>query len=137
MTQEKYQIISHTADLQLKFFGNSFKELFENAVYGMFDAIKPHYLSKDLQEFTVEIKASNRELLLVDFLSEALYLSDAHSVAFKKAQIKQLTENDIKATLQGSSISGFDVVEIKAVTYHNLEIVQHNNEWSAQVVFDI
>ena len=134
---KKYEVVAHTADMQLLFFGSNKEELFENAIYGMFHSIQPEYASNTILEHEVNITADNNELLLVDFLSEALYLSDAERIAFKQAKIIELTDTLVKATLFGCTINKFERGEIKAVTYHNLKITYHDNQWMAQVVFDI
>lgn len=85
----------------------------------------------------IKVKATELELLLVDFLSEALYLSDVNNEAYLDLEIHQLTDKNIEATLKGIKINGFDVVEIKAVTYHNLKIELKNDIWQADIVFDI
>ena len=43
----------------------------------------------------------------------------------------------IRATLCGIKVEGFEVVEIKAVTYHELKIKKENDTWQADIVFDI
>lgn len=134
---KNFEILPHTADLKIRIFGNSLKELFENSIYAMFASIEPIYTDGKDIEFNVEIDSINRESLFVDFLSEALYLSDANSVAFKSASISEFSDTHLKAKLVGSSIARFEVVEIKAVTYHDLKIQKVDDSWMAEVVFDI
>src|SRR3990167_4319847 len=109
--KEKYRIVSHTADLQIEVFGDSKEALFKNALFGMFDAIKPRYSSGPTKSFEINVTAGSAELLLVEFLSEALYLSDVHSVAFEKMDIQLLSDIALKATLYGKPCQGFEVVE--------------------------
>lgn len=137
MSNNIYEVVAHTADLQLIIYGATKEELFEHAVQSMFEVLKPRYSTETLIEYTVQVTSADIELLLADFLSEALYLSDAHTLAFKQAKIISLTNTEVKATLFGSKITGFEVVEIKAVTYHDLQVRHENNHWRAQVVFDI
>lgn len=81
--------------------------------------------------------APDIDALLVDFLSEALYLSDVHNQAYFDVAIDQLTDTNIKAVIKGVAITGFDVVEIKAVTYHDLVIKHVDDVWQTDIVFDI
>jgi len=122
--------------------------LFKNAVIAMFQSIKPevkecsydqHGLLQCLSlpiKRPVKVAAATREELLVDFLSQALYLCDVHNEAYFDVNIKQLTDTHIIAVLHGIAVTGFEN-EIKAVTYHNLSIQQKSNEWYATLVFDI
>lgn len=143
-----FEILPHTADIKIRVYGKTKKELFCNALIGMFQAIHPiapecsvendRVVCSSLPELhEVDIKASDEESLLVDFLSEALYLSDVYNQAYFDAIIHECTDTHIAATLCGVNVTGFEVVEIKAVTYHELEIQQHNGVWQADIVFDI
>jgi len=146
--KKKFELIEHTADIQVRVYGNSLEELFEHALIGMFQSIGPHAQGCDVidgylecktldRSHKIDVASTDREALLVDFLSEALYLSDVHDEAYLAAAISDLTDTHIQATIKGVAISGFDVVEVKAVTYHGLVIKQVNGVWQADIVFDI
>lgn len=143
-----FELLPHTADIKLRIYGIDKKSLFKNAVIGMFQAIKPiikdaniehdRIISKTLPiKREVTINSEDQEGLLVDFLSEALYLSDVYNEAYLDADIHTLTETSIHATLYGAPIQGFEVVEIKAVTYHDLTFQQTDDGWHVDIVFDI
>ena len=83
------------------------------------------------------VVANDYDSLLVDFLSEALYLSDVDNEAYLDATVHMMTDQSIKATLHGVPVTGFEVVEIKAVTYHDLHVQKMNGGWRTDIVFDI
>lgn len=143
-----FELLPHTADLKIRAYGTTLKELFSNALKGMFTSIHPitsscSYIQERLvcpslpKEHSIELNAPDLESLLVNFLSEALYLSDLHNEAYLHADIEFLDNNHIKATISGIAIEGFEVVEIKAVTYHDLKIEKANSMWQVDIVFDI
>jgi SHS2 domain-containing protein len=143
-----FEQIPHTADIQIRVYGATKKELFAHALVGMFQVLEPKAPTCSVHDgrivcpslpITREIvlTASDEESLLVDFLSEAVYLSDVHNEAYLDVTIHSLTTTAIKATLHGISIEGFEVVEVKAVTYHNLAIKKINDVWQTDIVFDI
>jgi len=143
-----FELLSHTADIKLRVYGATKKELFRHAVIGMFQSIHPKIVGCHEQngrvicqnlpiKREVHITSSDELALLVDFLSEALYLSDVHDEAHLDAEIHEMRDYALRATLLGAPIQGFDGVEIKAVTYHDLEIKQVDGEWQADIVFDI
>jgi SHS2 domain-containing protein len=145
---QDFELLQHTADIKIRAYGTTCEELFRNALRGMFQSIRPHIeggavrqgacaLQRLPREHTIEVRAPDRESLLVDFLSEALYLSDLHNEAYLDADIHVLTEDYVKATIKGVAISGFEVAEIKAVTYNDLKITRESGVWQADVVFDI
>ena len=144
-----FELIPHTADIQLRVWGKTLPIFFRNAVVGMFQSIGPivHGCTKEQgrlvcpslpisHEVIIE-GAIDFETLLVDFLSEALYLSDVYNEAYLDATIHEVTGNSIRATLHGIKVEGFEVVEIKAVTYHDLHVKQLDGMWQADIVFDI
>lgn len=143
-----FEALEHTADLKIRAYGATLQELFINALKGMFQSIQPKapscmYKNDRLicsalpQKRTVDISSSELDLLLVDFLSEALYLSDTFNEAYLDATIEYFNNQQIKAILMGVHIEGFEVVEIKAVTYHDLTIKNIQGIWQADIVFDI
>jgi len=148
MQTKDFEQLPHTADIKIRVYGDTLSQLFEHALIGMFQSIGPHALGcvqKDgrlvcpelPKEHTIELSAPDKEVLLVDFLSEALYLSDVHNQAYLAATIHNITDTSIKATIYGVEVTGFDVVELKAVTYHGLVIKQVDDVWQADIVFDI
>lgn len=147
MTKE-YEVVPHTADLKIYAYGITLEELFRNALKGMFASVKPvsSHITYNDDELTVHsytsekkvvIHSPERELLLVDFLSEALYLSDIHNEVYLDARFSLFSDTELEATLYGVAITGFEVVEIKAVTYHDLAFEQNDGIWRATIVFDI
>lgn len=142
-----FEQLPHTADLKIRVHGQTLEELFRNALIGMFQTIGPktqncrleheRLVCDNLSEHhTINVSAGDRELLLVDFLSEALYLSDIHNQAYLDAEIHELGDTSIRATLHGINVDGFKI-EIKAVTYHDLFVRQVHGAWRAEVVFDV
>ncbi|MCK5037663.1 MAG: archease [Thermoplasmata archaeon] len=137
MVENRYETIDHTADIAIKAFGSSLSEAFENAAFGMFDIMSDASSISPSKEFEVELEAPDLEQLLVDWLSELLYLSDVEESLFCEFEVK-IRGNKLKGKVRGEKIDlsrhGFNT-EIKAVTYHMLEIDTQNN--TIQVLFDI
>ncbi len=143
-----FESLPHTADIKIRIYGKTLEELFRNAVIGMFQTIGPRVpgcrienervICDTLPEHhDIEIDAHDVVSLLVDFLSEVLYLSDVYDEAYLDAKIHEISDTYIKATIHGVKITGFEVVEIKAVTYHELEIKKVDDMLQADIVFDV
>ena len=137
---KKYTLIDHTADIGIKAYGKSLSEAFENAAKGMFDIITDKSDIDSVGQYDIELSADDLEQLLVDFLSELLYLNSAKSLVFGFFKI----DLDEKQKKLNAKVFGEKFVfskhkigtEIKAVTYHMLEI-KKNKKYSLQVLFDI
>jgi len=137
---KKYDLIDHTADVGIKAYGKTLSEAFENAAKGMFDIITDNSEVESTGQYNIELKASDLEQLLVDFLSELLYLHSVNNIVFGffKLDIDEANKS-LKGTFYGEkfNLSKHKVgAEIKAVTYHMLE-VKKNKPYRVQVLFDI
>lgn len=133
---KKYEILEHKADLKIRAFGKTKEELFENVMIGMFESAGYRGEGKEIKK---EIKISSLDLpsLLVDFLSEVLYLSEVNRQVYYQIQFKKFLDKEIEGNLLGKKLKRIRV-EIKGVTYHNLDIHRKKNKtWEATVLFDI
>ena len=135
-----YELIDHTADVGLKAYGKTLSEAFENAAKGMFDIITDSSEVESIGQYDIELEASNLEQLLVDWLSDLLYLNTARNLVFGFFKVDLDEKNNkLNAIIFGER---FDLskhkigTEIKAVTYHILE-VKNKKPYHAQVLFDI
>lgn len=131
-----FKILGHTADLRIRVYGKTIKELFRNALKGMFKSIAPDWLGGKEARRTVTIQSADLNTLLVDFLSEALTLSDINDEAYSDAKFVKLTGTALKAELRGMKIKRLET-EIKAVTHHELDIKKIGGHWETAIVFDI
>src|ERR1700722_10854980 len=130
-----FEVLNHTADIKIRAHGSTLEELFTNALIGMFQSAGPRAVGCRIandrlvcpqfpEHHIIEIDAFNAESLLVDFLSEALFLSDVQNQAYLDVTIHEITPTHIIAKLHGIQITGFEIAQIKAISYHNLKIKQ-------------
>lgn len=137
---ERYKLIPHTADIAIKVTGKDLKELFANAAYGMFDIIA------DLEGITgsvsvdVSLQALTHEELLVAWLDELLYNFYTKGIIFFEFDIIDLGMDRLKARACGRHIGENKnrlKTEIKAVTFHDLNVQETRDGFSTQIVFDV
>jgi len=137
---KNYELIDHTADVAIKAYGKTLSEAFENAAKGMFDIITNNSEIENIGQYDIQLQADNLEQLLVDWLSELLFLNSANNIVFGFFKV----ELDEKNSKLSAKVFGekFDIskhkigTEIKAVTYHMLE-VNKKKPIFVQVLFDI
>lgn len=122
---KRYEIIPHTADIGIRVYGKDLKELFKNAAYGMFDIIADlDGLTSSITQ-SIEVKAPNKEELLVVWLDELLYNFYTKQIIFFDFKISELDDKHISAEALGRNVGENRnrlKTEIKAVTYHELKI---------------
>lgn len=140
---KEFEILEHTADIGIAAYGKNKKEVFINVAKGMFEIIAGE--NKNLKENfygKIKLEAESLEDLLFAWLNELLYIGETRLVILNKFQIKELSDFQIKAEVRGAKINPPSIKiekEIKAVTYHRLEIKKDGESglWRAQVIFDI
>ena len=133
----KYKILDHISDLKIKVLGESLPELFENAVFAMKECLRPEIeIPEKNTKIKIKIKSADLFSLLVDFLSEVLYQAQVNKEVYHKVKFDKFSDTEIEAELSGEKVKRFGL-EIKGVTYHNLEIKKIKNHWQAIIVFDI
>lgn len=145
-----YEIWEHTADIGIIAHGKSPEEVFKSAAHGMFDIIcgkaqKGKFSKIAGNEMRREIALSARALdsLMVDWLSELLYLfsafrflGTAYGIKVEKTKDGWRVSGDAIGTEYNRKKHGYGA-DIKAVTYHMLEVKEENGIWSAKILFDI
>jgi SHS2 domain-containing protein len=133
-----YDLIDHTADIGIKAHGKNISQAFENAAIGMFDIITDKSKIENQGEYTIKLDASDLEQLLVDWLSKLLYLNGAENLVFGKFQVK-IVGTHLSAQVFGEQYTTKkhkQGTEIKAVTYHMLEVHQEKPCF-VTILFDI
>lgn len=135
---KNYEILEHKADLKIRAFGKTKEELFQNMLFGTQESMKPEIKETERKvKRQVKIKSLDLPALLVDFLSEALYLNQVNKEAYNDVKFEKLTDTEAEGELTGLEAERFGE-DIKAVTYHQLDIHQKKNgTWEAVVLFDI
>jgi SHS2 domain-containing protein len=132
---KKYEFLDHPADIKIRSFGKDLPELFINSALGMMEFLYGKVATNYIQTEQIEVKANNLESLLVDWLAEILYLSDTNKRAYLDYKIIEFSKTKIIADVGSQTATAKD--DIKAVTYHELSIIQQPDGWQATVVYDI
>jgi len=137
---KKYELIEHTADVGIKAYGKNISEAFENAAKGMFDIITNCSKINNVGEYNIQLEAPDFEQLLVDWLSELLFLNSTKNLVFGFFKVEIDKDHPyLSASVFGEkyNIDKHKIGnEIKAVTYHMLEI-KKKRLYHVQILFDI
>ena len=136
----KYRLIDHTADFGVQVFGADAKELFSNAALAMFDLITEVESLKELNSMDISISGEDWPDLMINWLRELLFLWNGKELLVKKADITTLSENNLSAKVY---FDPYDPdrhvinIEVKAVTYHQIQVTSGSSGWEARVIFDV
>lgn len=138
MTKPPYEALSHTADTGIITRADTLADVIANAAFAMFDLVYDTVDATAERNFDFVARADDAPDLLVEVLTELLYLSEAEDVAFSVFDVRA----DVRrAVVHAFGFSTADVElrgpPIKAVTYHDLRCEQVGDRWEAQVIFDV
>jgi len=134
---KKFEVLEHTADLKIRAFGKSKKELFLNILLGMTESQKAEVEKEEEIKRKINIKSLDLRALLVDFLSEVLYLSQVNHEVYNNVKFTKFSDIELKGELIGHKVESFGE-DIKAVTHHDLDIHQRKDgNWEVTALFDI
>ncbi len=137
--KQPFEIIDHTADMGITVYGETLEQVFTNAARGLFslitdlDRIKPCITKK------IDLRAHDREELLIAWLNELIYVFETEHLLFNQFKIKELTDNNLRAACGGQKIDNKTEIyrEIKAATYHMLSIENQTAGLTANIIFDL
>lgn len=141
---EKFKFLEKIAiaDVAFEAYGNTLEELFESSAQAVFEAMVSLETVEEKETEKIELESVKIEDLLFDWLSELVYLKDAKATLFKnfKVRIQDNKKYRLKAEAKGEKIDRNKHhlrVDVKAVTYHMLEVKREEGKWTAQVILDI
>jgi SHS2 domain-containing protein len=135
-----FEVIDHTADIGLIVYGTDLKQVFSNAALGLFNLIADLDNVKEDIKRDVELSAEDAEVLLIEWLNELIYIFDVEHILFKRFEINDLHGNELKATCYGEKVKpGHHKLkrEVKAATYHMLNLIKDKGSYKVQIIFDI
>ena len=140
----KYEYLYHIADAKFRAFGHTLKEAFENAALALFNVMIDTSNLLASEERNIELTSPDIKMLLVDWLSELLYLFEVDEIIFCEFRIEKIVKTgegfSLKGTATGVPIDlshhKFDT-QVKAVTLHELEVEpDETGGFMVQVVVD-
>ncbi len=139
-----YDLLDHTADLAVAAHGSRPEIAFERCGYALFDHLMDLRTVSPIETFTVEVDApadpTNLGETLIAWLNELLFRFESTGEIFCEFGVTLLPEGGVRSVHCGES---FDPArhprgaEIKAATYHGLELTQQGGLWRARVILDV
>lgn len=133
-----YEVAQHIADVRLLVSAASVEELFAEAVRGMYAVMRgvPAPGAQPVQRTIAVDDSADRTALLVDFLNDVLHRTHVGREMFDGVTFTRFEDVSLTATLTGIAPASFDE-DVKAVTYHEADVVVLDGVWQTTLVFDI
>jgi SHS2 domain-containing protein len=138
-----YRFLPHTADVAVALAAPSLPALFVDAAAALADTVTDRLTLATSEVRPVSVAAADLDLLLVDWLSEVLFLFDVHRflprtarVAIERGPDGWVAAGELQGETTDAARSPIKVL-VKAVTYHQLRVVETDAGWEATVILDI
>jgi SHS2 domain-containing protein len=135
-----YRYLPHTADIKVAIQGPTLETLFHDGVTISRHLFVGQSPVESREERPIGLDAADPEELFLRFLKELLYLYETSGFVPSGLVVESLDRRSLVSTLTGEQ---FDDArhqpepEVKAVTRHGLTVVQAEDGWYAEVVFDV
>lgn len=139
-----FEVLDHTADVGFEIRAESLEDLLETAADAAFSVIlvdRPEEVEAEEEVRIPSDGANQPDELLVAWLQELLYLFETESLVPMRFTFHERGPDALRARV---GFGRFDPErhrtgsEIKAVTYHGLEVKQdEKGRWTARVIVDL
>lgn len=137
---KKFEYFDVTADIGFYAFGKNLNEAFENAGLAIFNIISNTDNIDPQKSMEFEITSEDEVSLLYDYLEELLFYHEVEFMLFSEFIIEiEKTDDDyhLKAIIKGEDIN-WDKherdCEIKAITFHQMEVNMSDDVWLKAIV---
>jgi SHS2 domain-containing protein len=136
-----FKELEHTADWELLVWAPDLPTLFVQAAQGMYALAGLSVGPGPRCWRSLDIQAHDLEALLVNFLTEVLYFEVDEGLVFDRFKLEIVKPNhaeryDLSVNLSGA-LAASPGKDIKAVTYHKLNIEQGSRGFEVRIVFDV
>lgn len=134
-----WEHFDHQADIGIRGVGRTLEEAFEQAALAVTAVIANPAAVRSEEEIEVTCRATDRELLLVDWLNALLCEMAARRMLFSRFKVR--LEGDVlhgrAAGERVDVVRHEPAVEVKGASYLSLKVAPENGGWLAQCVVDV
>jgi SHS2 domain-containing protein len=136
MTPCSFTEIEHTADWAIHVEADHFAQLLECAAWGMYELLHLEADRQTGEKRRVQLEAPDREGLLVAWLEELLFYLETEGRMVHEASVQTVGDKELVADL-ALVATHTPTKQIKAVTFHNLRIVDRDSGLETTIIFDV
>jgi len=138
-----YELFEHKADVGVRGSGKSLNEAFAECARAMFSVMVGLDEVEPKQKIKVNVKARNKEELLLEWLNELLYQSSSKEMVFSefKPEIEEVKgEFELKGFIFGelAEQEKHDFrTEVKGATFSGLKVIEEQGKFTAECIVDV
>jgi SHS2 domain-containing protein len=135
-----YETFEHTADLGLQVRAANLDALFAEAGRGFLAILVENPSDvRPRRDVKLQVEGTDKDYLFFDWLNELLYRFEIDHLLLAEFDVT-LDEGGLRAIARGEPVDPDRhhlAHEIKAITYHQLEVKHVPDGWQARVIVDI
>jgi SHS2 domain-containing protein len=135
-----FELLPHTADTGFRAHGETLEELFIHAAEALISiALDPSHVAAFAPRQLAASGATPEELLIA-WLNEVLFLLDGEGFVPARFEAVWFEPGGVCAQLLGERRDDArhpPRIVVKAATFHQLQLREHNGGWEAEVYLDI
>jgi SHS2 domain-containing protein len=133
-----FELRDHTADVLAECSGRNLDELLTSAMQALYAVAVTYASPLHNEQREIRVYAYSQEELLVRWLQEVLYLLDSDGFIGETTTCTEIEKDCFSTVLTGYIGRPIErATEIKAVTYHDLEVRMTPSGLCAGIVFDL
>lgn len=140
MLTPSFELFDHTADMGIRVRAATPAELLEPAAKGLYAAIGDLVPGEAAGSREFDLTGGDRAALLRDFLTELLILFERDHVFVTQMEHVTFDDARLRVTARLHRLDADRSVfarEVKAITYHELEVREVDGGYEARVIVDI
>jgi SHS2 domain-containing protein len=133
-----FEELSHTADVRIRVKAATLDLLFADAFSALMQTLFGSNLAGGIKK-ELKIETGDLESLLMDFLSEVLFICEVEGLVFNQANVT-VHGNSLTAILDGEPFDRMrhaGGTEVKGISYSGLSVTQDTNGYMLDILFDV
>lgn len=139
-----FKFLEHTADVFIEAYGKKMEEVYENAALALFEVMTDtSKINQTLSEI-VEVRATDNFELLYNWIEQFLIKFEVENKIYSKFKVEAIKKINSELYLSAKIFGEpFDhekhpsKIEVKAITYHDMNIEENNGLFKAKFLLDI
>jgi SHS2 domain-containing protein len=144
LLKKRFEFLEHTADAYIAAYGKSLAEAFENAALAMYETMTETKGVKEIEENSLEVVAKDEQDLLFSWLEALLLKFEVESMLYSRFKVSPIEKTPegyvLKAKMWGEPFNRErheSKTDVKAVTYHRMEMIKDHSKVTVKFILDI
>jgi len=142
--KKRFEFLEHTADVYVAAHGGTLEEALENAALATFETMTDTKKVEPKAEDEIEVEGHDEQSLLYNWLEELIVKFETTENLYSRFEISPIKKGPdglrMKAKIWGEPFNPnkhSQKVGIKAITYHQMEILKKPKDVTVKFILDI